>query len=41
MAAASSGVRPPSSGTGSSAQPSGTQMTYFTPPVSRAGPGGR
>src|SRR3954463_328803 len=27
--AASSGVRPPSSATGSSAQPSGTQTTYF------------
>src|SRR5689334_9149475 len=28
--AASSGVRPPSSSTGSSAQPSGTHTTYFT-----------
>ena len=35
MAAASSGVRPPSASIGSSAQPSGTQITYFTPPVSQ------
>src|SRR5215207_9795371 len=32
MAAASSGVRPPSSSTGSSAQPSGTHTTNFTGP---------
>src|SRR5918994_4997717 len=31
MAAASSGVRPPNWSSGSSAHPSGTQMTYFTP----------
>ena len=30
MRAASSGVRPPSSASGSSAQPSGTSTTYFT-----------
>ena len=30
MSATSSGVRPPSSSSGSSAQPSGTQTTYFT-----------
>src|SRR4029453_18179895 len=40
MAAASSGVRPPSSSTGSSAQPSGTQITYFTGPVSQVRPSG-
>src|SRR3954453_14014245 len=37
--AASSGVRPPSSATGSSAQPSGTQTTYFTGPVCPTGRG--
>jgi hypothetical protein len=33
--ATSSGVRPPSRAKGSSAQPSGTQITYFTRPQSR------
>src|SRR5919106_3826543 len=35
--ATSRGVRPPSRARGSSAQPSGTQMTYFTPPSVPAG----
>src|SRR5882672_5691017 len=37
MAAASSGVRPPSASTGSSEAPSGTQTTYFTAPDRRWG----
>ena len=36
--ATSSGVRPPSSGTGSSAQPSGTHTTYFTGAEPTGGP---
>src|SRR5215510_8150948 len=35
ISAASSGVRPPSASRGSSAQPSGTQITYFTGSVSQ------
>ena len=38
MRAASSGVRPPSASSGTSAQPSGTNTTYFTATDSRAHP---
>ena len=37
--ATSSGVRPPSRANGSSAQPSGTQITYFTRSVSQVAVG--
>src|SRR3954454_12180425 len=39
--AASSGVRPPSSATGSSAAPSGTQTTYFIRVMLRLGEAGQ